>query len=233
MPGFIKSDISVVDGRRIAVRDVDILDLMETECYGDVVFKVFTGRLPEGAEGKLLQSMLIAFADYGTLPSSTLATRVAASCGVPLASALAAGISCLGVHHAPVTKAAILFQECVTNGTAPQAFVETFVRNKLIIPGFGHPISDMDSRLIWLMNRAEKVLKRRKHILFAMEVEAHLNTLKGKLIPLNMAGLSAAILCDMGIDPEYGDSIFILGRSVGLVAHAVEQSKSGIKLITG
>ena len=58
-------------------------------------------------------------------------------------------------------------------------------------------------------------------------IETALEKEKGKKICLNIDGLAAAILLEMGFPPlSLGKGIFIIGRVPGLVAQAVEEKEN-------
>ena len=58
-------------------------------------------------------------------------------------------------------------------------------------------------------------------------VESLLSQRKGKAIPMNIDGATAVIYSELGFAPELGRGIFILSRSVGILAHAWEQTQQG------
>jgi citrate synthase len=47
---------------------------------------------------------------------------------------------------------------------------------------------------------------------------------KGKLIPMNIDGATAVIYGELGFPPPFARGLFCLSRSVGILAHAWEQS---------
>jgi citrate synthase len=58
-------------------------------------------------------------------------------------------------------------------------------------------------------------------------VEQALGTRKGVPIPMNIDGITAVIYLELGFPPELGRGLFILSRSVGILAHAWEQTQQG------
>jgi citrate synthase len=46
-------------------------------------------------------------------------------------------------------------------------------------------------------------------------------------IPMNIDGATAVIYCELGFAAALGRGIFILSRSVGILAHAWEQTEQG------
>jgi citrate synthase len=58
-------------------------------------------------------------------------------------------------------------------------------------------------------------------------IEEALGRKKGTRIPMNIDGVTAAIYLELGFPPALGRGLFILSRSVGILAHAWEQSQQG------
>ena len=44
---------------------------------------------------------------------------------------------------------------------------------------------------------------------------------------MNIDGITAVIFCELGFEPELGRGLFVLSRSVGILAHAWEQKQQG------
>ena len=44
---------------------------------------------------------------------------------------------------------------------------------------------------------------------------------------MNIDGATAVVYCELGFAPELGRGVFILSRSVGILAHAWEQMQQG------
>ena len=61
-------------------------------------------------------------------------------------------------------------------------------------------------------------------------MERALARAKGRLIPMNIDGITAVIFCELGFEPELGRGLFILSRSVGILAHAWEQKGQGARI---
>ena len=59
----------------------------------------------------------------------------------------------------------------------------------------------------------------------AEAVEAEVAVRKGKRIPLNIDGATAVIYGELGFPPPLTRGLFVLSRSVGILAHAWEQSQ--------
>ena len=55
--------------------------------------------------------------------------------------------------------------------------------------------------------------------------------MKKRHIPMNIDGITAVIFCELGFEPELGRGLFILSRSVGILAHAWEQKQRGQRIM--
>jgi len=58
-------------------------------------------------------------------------------------------------------------------------------------------------------------------------VEQVLSTRKGKPVPMNIDGATAVIYAELGFAGPLARGLFCLSRSVGILAHAWEQSQQG------
>ena len=95
-----KTAITKVDGEKILIRGYDLLKLMESFSFGDLVLLMITAKMPSLHQGKLMEAILVSCCDQGPLPPSTNAARFVASCGVPLQAAVAAGVLGFGQARA-------------------------------------------------------------------------------------------------------------------------------------
>lgn len=215
-----QSQITATAVDEIKVRGVPIDDLICGYSFPKTLHLMFTGQIADEYTERIYGAILTAFCDHGLNPPSTNATRFAASCGVQMTSAVVAGLSCIGEFHAPIESCAAMLRRAVTEKLSEDDIVRQYRDSRRRVPGFGHPIHETDPRVDALVSLAQDGLHLQlaKNIAFCLQEALHRN------IPLNAAGASAAILCDCGMPTEFMNAFFIIGRTVGLVAHAVEQA---------
>ena len=60
-------------------------------------------------------------------------------------------------------------------------------------------------------------------------LETALAARKGKTIPMNIDGATAVIYAELGFPPPLARGLFCLSRSVGILAHAWEESQAGLR----
>src|SRR5215510_1417573 len=114
---FWNTSLSAVSQNKILIRGYRVQDLMERCSFGDMVYLTFRGELPAGREGRLIDMILCSSTDHAFLAPSIDATRFAASGGVPIQAAIAAGVITLGDHHGgAIEQCAQLLQESVPPG---------------------------------------------------------------------------------------------------------------------
>ncbi|BBB13980.1 citrate synthase II [Sphingopyxis sp. FD7] len=153
------------------------------------------------------------------LTTSTFAVRVAASTGASLAASVLAGLCALsGPRHGGATSAlSQLIAEASRDGVA--STVDHWLNRGAELPGFGHPLyPDGDPRTVVMLEGSviPDGMKRLADAVFT----------KTGLRPNCDFGL-VAISTQFGLPQHASFSLFLIGRSVGWCAHAMEQSRSG------
>jgi citrate synthase len=191
---------------------------MRSCSFGDMIYLTFTGELPRGNEGRILEAIVVSSTDHGFFAPSISATRYVSSGGVPLQAAVAAGLLSLGEHHGgAVEQCARLLTEAILQNRSARAIVAGYRARHERIPGFGHPLHDPDPRVTALVGQARDLQVRGPRLALAEEIAHEL----GK--PMNIDGAISGIVSDIGIDWRYGKAFFLISRSLGLAAHHVEE----------
>jgi citrate synthase len=196
-----------------------LTELIGEASFGEVIYLLWTGRVAEQGEGRVIEALLVASSEFGPMPTSTRATRLAASCGVPLPQAVIAGLACVGQYHAPIEAAARMLRD-----------MSIWEAGDLKpIPGLGHPLyKEQDPRLEPLLQLTTG--QPRPHWQKLLNIQLDYRFRKGRHLPINLAGAAAALLLDIGVPAEYATGIFLIGRLPGLVMHAVQQAADPNKL---
>jgi ATP citrate (pro-S)-lyase len=180
--------------------------------------------------------------DHGPHVSGAINTIVSARAGKDLASSLATGILTIGPRFGgAVNGAASAWLEGVRSGASAKDFVIGFKEAGGIIPGIGHKkyrIDMPDPRVESLISKFAGSSNDDRYLKFARSVENVTTGKKGNLI-LNVDGAIAALMLDrleseLGydqtrlrslIDSEFFNALFILSRSVGFMAHYLDQRR--------
>ncbi|PYS40190.1 MAG: citryl-CoA lyase, partial [Acidobacteria bacterium] len=121
---FWKTSLSAVEPNKILIRGYRVQDLMAHCSFGDIIYLTFTGELPTGNEGRIIEMIVVSSTDHSFLAPSIDATRFVASGGVPLQAAVAAGVISLGDHHGgAIEQCAKLLQESTKSGSTASEIV--------------------------------------------------------------------------------------------------------------
>jgi len=217
-----------------------IEDLIGNISFPTMIWLMTRGELPSAPQAKLLEAALVSAIDHGPQAPSIAIARMAATCGVGLNNAMASAVNVLGdVHGGAGEQAVALYHEIATRMDAGQdmaAAVSDGLDHQIAehgkhVPGFGHrfhPVDPRAPRLLALVREAAQeghVSGRFGEI--ASAIEAELLARKGKRIPMNIDGATAVIYAELGFAPELARGLFCLSRSVGILAHAWEQTQQG------
>jgi citrate synthase len=226
------SKITKVEPNHLVTRGYRQEDLIGNIPYPHVVYLLLHGELPSKEHGRMMDAILTACIDHGVTPPSAMASRVVASGGVPLPTAVAAGVLSIGdAHGGAIEKGARLLQEGLVRmkkegktveGIAGILVKESREQHRRIL-GFGHRVHTSDPRTKKLFRLADELHIASDHLALSKAIEVELEKAMGKKLPINVDGAIAAIISDMGFDWRLGKAFFLLGRVAGLTAQVYEE----------
>ena len=239
-------DTSIIDVHpgKIAIRGYPVEQLIGRVRFPEMIWLMLRGELPAPAQAELLEAALVPGVDHGPHAPSIAISRMAVSCGLPVNGAMASAVNVLDDIHGGAG------QQCMeryreidaaagASGDLVAAAEAVLARHRAagekIMPGFGHRFHPVDPRvapLYALLRKAEAagaIGGRFGRIGHA--VEAALEKHKGRHIPMNIDGITAVVFCELGFEPELGRGLFVLSRSVGILAHAWEQKQRGRRIM--
>ena len=217
---------------RIIVRGYDLNELIGRLSFSEALYLIQRGELATPGQARTIDALLVAVADHGIAPSSTV-TRFLSASGVPVQVAVAGGLMTFGDIHGGASQAgATLLQEAVARAhadgislaEAADATVAAARANRKPLDGFGHPQHPSgDPRVARLFEVAEANGVAADHVAFQKLLQDSLEKATGRRIPINIDGAVASIISDLGFDARYARPFMITARSVGLSAHALEE----------
>ncbi len=227
-----KSKITKVEPNHLVTRGYRQEDLIGNIPYPHVVYLLLKGELPSEEHGKMIDAILTACIDHGVTPPSSIAARTVASGGVPLPTAVAAGVLSIGdAHGGAIEKGAKFLQDGIVRMKNEKKSIDEMGKilvkeareNHKRILGFGHRIHTADPRTKRLFTLADELKISKDHIALSKVIETELESSAGRKLPINVDGAIAAITSDMGFDYRLGKAFFLLGRVAGLTAHVYEE----------
>lgn len=205
----------------------------------------FKKKLPKWAT-EFIEMVLMITADHGPAVSGAHNAIIATRAGKDIVSALASGLLTIGPRFGgAVDGAADHFTFYCNAGHSPEFMVSDMKAKNTNIQGIGHlvkSITNPDKRVEILKNYAKKNFPMTPYLDYALEVEKITTSKRGNLI-LNVDGCIGVLCCDMlrsmGYSPEQVrefvslgtlNAFFILGRSIGLLGHIMDQKRLKTRL---
>ncbi len=228
----------------IRYRGYPIEDLIaQRVSLAQMIWLMTRGELPTKAQGALLEAALMSAVDHGPQAPSIAIARMAATCGVGLNSAMASAVNVLGDVHGGAGEQAVELYQSIAERVDAGATQDVAVRDGLlavvaelgkVIPGFGHRFHPVDPRSAPLLALVDEAAAggeiSGRYAAIGRLVEAQLSAGRSKPIPMNIDGATAVIYAELGFAAPLARGLFCLSRSVGILAHAWEQSQQGARI---
>jgi citryl-CoA lyase len=227
------TQISGVTNQGLELRGKSLTNLIKEADFVASFFLSITGKIPQPAQTKLLNAVLVACIDQGLYPASGYVPRAVASSGNEVLTCMASSLLALGpAHGGAVTAAMKLYQDIEQMGQDREAscrrVIDDCLHQKKRLPGFGHPVyRESDPRTDQLFRLAREQEVDVTYIGIARTLESVLEEKVYKKLVINVDGAVAALLLTMGFPPASGNAVFGLARAAGCVAHVLEEQQSG------
>jgi len=188
-----------------------------------------------------LEMVIQIIADHGPAVSGAHNTIVAARAGKDLISSLVSGLLTIGPRFGgAVNGAAGHFLYGLRNDLKPREFVAHMKSKNVRVQGIGHrlhSIENPDARVELMKNFAKTHFKDTPLLNYALAVEAVTTQKKNNLI-LNVDGCIGVLSVDLLKELQFSDAeidkmiaaglfnaLFVLGRSIGLMGHYLDQNR--------
>ncbi len=218
---------------RIDIRGRPIEGLIGALNFPQMIWLMLRGDVPTEPQAKLLEAALVAAVDHGPQAPSIATARMAVTCGAALNQAMASAVNMLDdVHGGAGEQAVELYHRIDASKDVAASVADWQSERGKYVPGFGHrfhtPTDPRAPRLMALVAEAvEAGACDGRFAKIGAEVEAHLAERAGKPVPMNIDGATAVIYAELGFPPPLARGLFCLSRSVGILAHAWEQTEHG------
>ena len=234
------TSISDISPNIIRLRGYPIEQLIGQVSFVSMIWLMLRGELPSRGQSKLLEASLVASVDHGPQAPSISAARMAATCGLGINSAIATGVGLLGDVHGGAGENCMKLLAAMRDRlrSDPKCSIgqlaEEYREVHQYIPGFGHRFHSIDPRCAPLLALlAEQVQAGEisgEFVQIGQGIEEFLSENKGRRVPMNIDGITAIVYSELGFPPPLGRGLFVLSRSVGIVAHAWEEMSSGSRI---
>ena len=173
----------------------------------------------------LIRRCLVLLADH-ELNASTFVVRCVASTGATPYAVVSAALSALSGrrHGGASARAEALLHEIAEHGDPLAVMAVRLARNEML-PGLGQPLyPDGDPRATALLNAAMSAIPAARPVIENAVAAAR------QLVPQppNVDFALAAVTTALGLAQGSALAIFVVGRTVGWIAHAIEQYQSDV-----
>lgn len=224
---------------RVVVRGFDLSrDLIGTTSASEYFYVLLTGERPTAEQAAILDACIVALAEHGLVPSVQAARMTYASSPEALHGAVAAGLLGAGsVILGSSEDTAVFLDEIVTSAgerdislkeSALDAVRERHASRKTI-PGVGHPLHrERDPRAEALLAYGERLGANGTYVEALTAMVAAVPEVYGRTFVLNVSGVIPAVLMDVGFPRAAMKGVPLIGRTMSLVAHLVEERESPI-----
>jgi citrate synthase len=233
------TSVSRIEPGVIELRGRPVQELIGSTSLVSMIWLLIRGSLPAPAQEALLEAALVAAVDHGPQAPSIAAARMAATCGVGLNTALATGVGMLGDSHGGAGEQVVQLLTEIRDaersgedleGATARVIAAWRVRSKYI-PGFGHRFHPVDPRrdplLSMVAAAAADGVVAGDYLRAGCSVEAFLNQGRARPVPMNIDGATGIIYAELGFAPPLARGLFALSRSIGILAHAWEETQQG------
>lgn len=223
----------------IRIKGEPIQELIGRTSYAAMVWRMLRDDTPDERQIALLDAALVAAVDHGPHAPSIAIARMATTCGLPLNGAMAsavntlddvhggAGEQCLELYIRLLEGAGENLDESLAGDTLTQYIAE----HGKMIPGFGHRFHPVDPRAVKLLALVREAAGQGavsgRFLRAGMMLENLLEQRSSRRVPMNIDGATAVVFGELGFAPPLARGLFILSRSVGILAHAWEQRQQG------
>jgi citrate synthase len=234
--------VSRVEPGVIELRGHPVQELIGTTSFTSMIWLMLRGELPSPGQAALLEAALVAGVDHGPQAPSIAVARIAATCGVGLNNAMASAVNVLGDTHGGAGQQCVELLEEIRAREASGAELSIAVAEVVAawrgrmryLPGFGHRFHSRDPRRDPLLSLVDGAVGdgtvAGHHLRAARAIEETLNHGRDKPVPINIDGVTAVIYAELGFPAPLARGLFVLSRSVGILAHAWEETRQGGRL---
>jgi len=225
----------ILRGRRLT-------DLIRTASFAEAVFLMLTGRMPTPGQARTLDAAWTACVDHAITPAAMIG-RAFASYGTSPTAAIAGGVLMFGeitggagepmarLMSGALARAGATGTEASDDmiAEAARTIVETAQKSGERVPGFGIPAHAVDPRAPALLEVARKNGAAGVHCRLLVALEDELAKAKGRRIAINLDGIVAALVLDLGLPIEATAAFVMIPRSFSTLAHFIEEKAQRTK----
>src|SRR3954469_13652010 len=228
--------VSRIEPNVVELRGTPVQELIGTIGFGAMIWLMLRGDRPTDQQARLLEAALVAGVDHGPQAPSIAVARMAATCGIGLNNAMASAVNTLGDSHGGAGEQCVELLADVLAAEATGVDIETAAERVIAaapryLPGYGHRFHPVDPRRDPLLSLVDAAVAdgvvTGDHLRAGRAVETVLGRERSRPVPMNIGGAPAVICAELGFPAPLARGLFVLSRSVGILAHAWEETTQG------
>jgi citrate synthase len=228
--------VSRMEPGLIELRGRPVQHLIGTIDLTSMIWLMLRGDPPTDRQAALLEAALVAAVDHGPQAPSIAIARMTATCGVGLNNAIASGVNALGDAHGGAGQQCVEMLTEIAEAEATGLDLTDAVRQVIAgrpryLPGFGHRFHPVDPRRDPLLTLVDEAVREGvvtgDYLRAGRAVEAILAEERSRPVPMNIDGATAIIYAELGFPAPLARGLFVLSRSIGILAHAWEETQQG------
>lgn len=238
--GGLSTALTTVGADDLIVAGVPAAEIVRSYSFEDLVVLLLGLDLDEKGR-RVLRACLVVNPDHGLASNATTAAIAAsATARTGVATGVAAGLLAVGEATISPRPVMVFLAEAVAEwATTPSAadasevagaaerVVERELRAGRRLPGYGSPFHQWgDPRVAPLRDVAVEARYWGRHCSLFDAIGQALAA-RGKRLPANEVGLCGAVLADLGLTPDQGEAVAVIGAVPSLVANVLlERTRS-------
>jgi citrate synthase len=223
----------------VIVRGHPLSELIGRVTFAEMMFLMLQGSLPTKPQARVLDALLVASAEHGIAPPSMI-SRCFASYGTSIQAAVGGGVLAFGDRMGGLGEqlARLMAERLATRETAPaeiddqslraeaRALVRETQKAGRRVPGYGIPLHGTDPRAPAVLAIAKQEGAYGAYCRFATLIEEELAAARaGRAVPMNLDGVGAAVILDLGFSWRSARMFLITPRTVSMGAHYLEEQE--------
>ena len=229
--------VSSESEEEVIVRGRKLSELTGTVSFAEMMYLMFAGDLPTKPQARVLDALLVSSVEHGIAPPSMIA-RCFASYGTTIQAAVGGGILAFGDQMGGLGEqlAKLMSERISTISSDPVSIPEGKLREAarevvadaakqgMRVPGYGIPLHGMDPRAPKVLGIAKREGTFGLFGRLGELIEDELAERRGgHRIPMNLDGVGAAVILDLGLDWRTTRMFLLTPRSVSMGAHYLEE----------
>jgi citryl-CoA lyase len=236
---YWRTSVSMSDSEKLLIRGYPIEEIVDRLGFADVMYLTVRGELASPSQARVLDAVLSSIPANQWIAAHLLAaaTTASASPESPIPG-IASGILTMGsVTVSPQATAELIgrARQIMADGnTIDQAAADVVAEYRDAgrrIPGLGHPTrKDHDPRATALATVAKREGEWGEACVLYQHVHDAFATASGRPLVINIDGMLACVLTDLGFTPLEMGGIAAVAAMPGIVAYVVEEITSGVPL---